>query len=254
MSTPKRWVIGNWKMNGTVASNAPLLAALAASAPAGVSSAVCVPFPYLTQAQQALHGSHVQVGAQDVSEYPAGAYTGQVSAPMLREFGATLVLVGHSERRQFNSESSAQVALKAAAALAADLIPVICVGETLAQREAGLAETTVAEQLMACAALIKSDSERLIVAYEPVWAIGTGKTATPDEAQSMHAFIRQQLAAVHPAAADASLLYGGSVKASNAQQLFSQPDINGGLIGGASLVASDFLGIISAGAGAMENS
>ena len=246
MSKPDRWVIGNWKMNGALASNADLLEAIRGKPSSSVKVAVCAPFPYLNQVQRALGGSDVQSGAQDVCQYASGAFTGQVSGTMLREFGATVVLVGHSERRQFNGETDELVAAKAATALAAGLTPVICVGETLAQREAGLAEATVAAQLAPCAALFAGFSTHVVVAYEPVWAIGTGKTASPAEAQSMHAFIRSQLSAMSPSAASISLLYGGSVKASNAKELFSQPDIDGGLIGGASLVAADFLAIVSA--------
>ena len=248
MNTPARWVIGNWKMNGSLASNADLLEAVRGKSHSSVKVAVCAPFPYLNQVQRALGGSDVQSGAQDVCDHGAGAYTGQVSAAMLREFGASVVLVGHSERRQFNAETSELVAAKADAAVTAGLTPVICVGETLAQREAGLAEATVAAQLAPCAALLVASNAKVIVAYEPVWAIGTGKTASPAAAQTMHAFIRAQLAAMNPSAATVSVLYGGSVKASNARELFSQPDIDGGLIGGASLLAADFLAIISAAA------
>ncbi len=247
MSKPNRWVIGNWKMNGTLASNASLLEAISGkNAAFSAKVGICAPFPYLTQLQRTLGGGRLQYGAQDVSEYKSGAYTGQVSATMLREFGASLVLVGHSERRQYNGESSDLVARKAAAALAAGLTPIICVGETLAERESGAAEATVAAQLAPCAELIANSSANIVVAYEPVWAIGTGKTATPVEAQAMHRFIRTRLTAVNAAASTISVLYGGSVKASNARELFGQPDINGGLIGGASLVAEDFLAIVSA--------
>jgi triosephosphate isomerase (TIM) len=248
MSTPNRWVIGNWKMNGALQQNAALLGAICAGPALPVKVAVCAPFPYLSQVQQAIGDARVQIGAQDVCEHELGAYTGQVSAAMLREFGVTVVLVGHSERRQFNGETSEQVAAKAKAAVAAGLIPVICVGETLAQREAGFAEQTVAAQLAPCAELFRTAHGRVVVAYEPVWAIGTGKTASPAEAQSMHAFIRSQLVAMNSAAVSVSILYGGSVKAANARELFSQPDIDGGLIGGASLVAADFLAIVSAAA------
>ena len=246
MSKPDCWVIGNWKMNGSLAGNADLLEAVRGNPRASVKVAVCVPFPYLNQAQRALGGSDVRSGAQDMCEHSAGAYTGQVSGAMLREFGVTVVLVGHSERRQFNGETNELVATKATAALAAGLIPVICVGETLAQREAGLAEATVAAQLAPCAGLVSKSSANVVVAYEPVWAIGTGKTASAAEAQAMHAFIRAQLILMSPLAASVSVLYGGSVKASNAKELFSQPDIDGGLIGGASLIAKDFLAIVSA--------
>jgi triosephosphate isomerase len=248
MSKPDRWVIGNWKMNGSLAGNAGLLEAVRGKPASSVKVAVCAPFPYLNQVQRALGGSDVQSGAQDVCEHSSGAYTGQVGGAMLREFGVTIVLVGHSERRQYNGETSELVAAKAAAALAAGLIPVICVGETLAQREAGLAETTVAAQMAPCASIFVSSSANIVVAYEPVWAIGTGKTASPAEAQAMHAFIRDQLATLSPLAANVSVLYGGSVKASNAKELFSQADIDGGLIGGASLIAEDFLAIVSAAA------
>ena len=246
MNKPDRWVIGNWKMNGLLASNAALLEAVRAKPASAVKVAVCAPFTYLHQLQQALSSSDVQSGAQDVCEQGSGAYTGQVSAAMLHEFGTTVVLVGHSERRQFNGESSELVAAKAAAAVAAGLTPVICVGETLAQRQANHAEATIAAQLAPCASLLAASSAHIVVAYEPVWAIGTGKTASPAEAQAMHAFIRAQLSAMSPSAANVSVLYGGSVKASNANELFSQPDIDGGLIGGASLIAADFLAIISA--------
>jgi len=254
MNKPDRWVIGNCKMNGSLASNADLLEAVRGKPASSVKVAVCSPFPYLNQVQRALGGSDVQSGAQDVCEHVSGPYTGQVSCAMLREFGTTVVLVGHSERRQFNGETSELVAAKATAALAAGLTPVICVGETLAQREAGHAKAIVAAQLSPCAALLVSSCANVVVAYEPVWAIGTGKTASPAEAQAMHAFIRAQLTAIDRSAASISVLYGGSVKASNAKALFSQRDIDGGLIGGASLVAADFLAIISAAGGAVKNS
>jgi triosephosphate isomerase (TIM) len=249
-----RWVIGNWKMNGSLATNAPLLEAVVAhkrSLGATQKGAVgrvglCVPAPYLNQAQRLLGGSGVALGAQDVSELLSGAYTGQISASMLRDFGTTLVLVGHSERRQHNTESDELVAAKASAAFAAGITPVICVGETLEDREAGSAEFTVAAQLAPCAELIREAGTQLIFAYEPVWAIGTGKTATPAEAQAMHQFIRDEIARFSPDARDATILYGGSVKSSNARELFSQADIDGGLIGGASLVAADFNAIVDA--------
>ena len=246
MSQRTRWVIGNWKMNGSLAANASLLEAIVAGRRGSARVAVCAPFPYLTQLQRSLGASLIAYGAQDVSEHQSGAYTGQISPAMLTEFGATMVLVGHSERRLYNAETSALVAAKATAAVAAGLTAVICVGETLAERESGRAVATVAEQLAPCCALIASSSNNIVIAYEPVWAIGTGKTASPAEAQAMHAFIRAELARIGAAAANISLLYGGSVKVSNAAELFSQPDIDGGLIGGASLVALDFLGIVSA--------
>jgi triosephosphate isomerase (TIM) len=245
-STRTRWVIGNWKMNGSLATNATLMEAVAAHHVKTGRVGVCVPTPYLTQGQRALGGTSVALGAQDVSEHASGAYTGQVSAAMLAEFGTSLVLVGHSERRQYNAETSESVAAKARAALAAKLTPVICIGETLAEREAGAAEATVAAQLAPCAAFIREAGTKLIFAYEPVWAIGTGKTASPAEAQVMHAFIRNEISSFSPNARDTTILYGGSVKPANAKELFSQTDIDGGLIGGASLVAPDFLAIVDA--------
>lgn len=247
MFVRNRWVIGNWKMNGTLASNAALLESLSAPKPSveaqSARLAVCVPAPYLNQTQRALGGTGVLWGAQDLSEHRSGAFTGQVSAAMLKEFGASIVLVGHSERRQYNAESSEDVAAKAAAAFDAGLTPIICVGETLLDREAGVAESTVAAQLAPCAALIQRAGAALVFAYEPVWAIGTGRTATPEQAQAMHAFVRSELASIAPNARDASILYGGSVKAANARELFGQSDIDGGLIGGASLVAAEFIAI-----------
>ncbi len=246
MSVRNRWVIGNWKMNGSLAANAALLGAVASAPPSAGTLGVCVPFPYLGQTQSLLGGSAVAWGAQDVSEHASGAFTGQVSAAMLVEFASTLVLAGHSERRQYNAESSELVARKASAALDAGMTPVICVGETLAEREAGDAEAVVRRQLDACKSVLQRAGGAAIVAYEPVWAIGTGKTATPDEAQAMHAFIRATLRALAADADATSILYGGSVKAGNARELFTRPDIDGGLIGGASLVAADFLAIAAA--------
>lgn len=250
MTTRARWVIGNWKMNGTLASNALLLEAIAAGRnnrdDEKVRVGVCAPFPYLAQCQRMLATTGIHYGAQDVSEHGSGAFTGQTSAAMLVDFGASIVLVGHSERRSYNAENSQLVSAKALAALSAGLIPVVCVGETLAEREAGQAEHTVAAQLAPCADIFSRFAGRIVVAYEPVWAIGTGKTASPDEAQSMHAFIRSKLTDINVAAGNLSILYGGSVKAANAAELFAMPDIDGALVGGASLVARDFLGIVSA--------
>ncbi len=245
-ATRIRWVIGNWKMNGALATNVALMEAIVAHRASAGRVGVCVPAPYLTQGQRALGGSQIALGAQDVSEHASGAYTGQVSAAMIAEFGASLVLVGHSERRQYNAETSEVVAAKARAALAAKLTPVICVGETLVEREAGQAEACVAAQLAPCAALIREAGANLIFAYEPVWAIGTGKTASPAEAQAMHAFIRSEISSFSPNARGTPILYGGSVKPSNAKELFAEADIDGGLIGGASLVAADFLSIVDA--------
>jgi triosephosphate isomerase len=238
-----RLVVGNWKMNGGLRTNAALLAALTAewAAAPGRSLAVCVPFPYLGQAQAALSGTTIAWGAQNVSEHSSGAYTGEVAASMLVEFGCRYAIVGHSERRQMFGDTDAVVAAKAAAALAAGVTPIACVGETLAEREAGATEAVVLRQLVAVLEGVGADAARLVVAYEPVWAIGTGRTATPEQAQSVHATLRARLGAAR--AGEIPVLYGGSVKADNAGALFAMPDIDGGLIGGASLKAAEFLAI-----------
>ncbi len=241
------WVMGNWKMNGDLASNAALLESVIAAIPLSDSAkvAVCVPFPYLAQVQSIVDGSALLLGAQDVSEFKEGAYTGEVSAKMLKECGVSLVLVGHSERRSLFGETDVVVAKKAKTALDADLMPVICVGETLAEREAGQAQAVVLRQFSAVADEIGAEGlKRSVLAYEPVWAIGTGKTATPEQAQEVHAWLRDALAEL--GAESASVLYGGSVKAANAAEIFGQADVDGGLIGGASLVASEFLSIAEA--------
>ncbi len=245
-------VAGNWKMHGSLADNKALLAdvlsGVAQLPPGRVDVAVCAPFPYLSQLQSMLSGSRVSWGAQTVSEHAQGAYTGEVSAAMLREFGCTWVLVGHSERRALYGESDAAVAAKFVAAQKAGLTPVLCVGETLAEREGGVMEQVVARQLDAVISLAGVAAlEAAVVAYEPVWAIGTGKTASPQQAQEVHAFIRARVAASSAqVAGKLRVLYGGSVKPGNAQELFAMPDIDGGLIGGAALVAADFLAICAA--------
>jgi triosephosphate isomerase len=239
-------VVGNWKMNGGLAANAALLGELVAGwgRTPGRELAVCVPYPYLVQAQAALASTPMAGGAQDVSEHAAGAFTGEVSAAMLVEFGCRFVIVGHSERRQHFGDTDAVVGAKARAALAAGMTPVACVGETLAEREAGTTEAVVLRQLDAMLASVAGDAAKLVVAYEPVWAIGTGRTATPEQAQAVHATLRRRMG--EAGAADVLLLYGGSVKADNAKTLFAQKDIDGGLIGGASLKASEFLAIANA--------
>jgi triosephosphate isomerase (TIM) len=240
-------VAGNWKMNGNRASNRELLDALLGGIVGltGVECAVCVPFPYLGEVAAQLRGSSVAWGAQNMSEHARGAHTGEVSASMLAEFGCRYVIVGHSERRQLYGERDAQVAGKFAAALQAKLKPILCVGETLEEREAGSTEKVVARQLDEVLTTTGIEAfSGAVVAYEPVWAIGSGRTATPEQAQAVHAFIRQRIFAGTP------VLYGGSVKADNAAALFAMPDIDGGLIGGASLVAQDFLAILKAAAGA----
>ena len=243
-------VAGNWKMHGRLAENEALLGALKAGlASAGsVRSAVCVPFPYLAQAQAVLQSSSIAWGAQDVSEHAKGAYTGEVAAGMLKEMGCRYAIVGHSERRSLHHEDSALVARKMRAAQAQGLMPIACVGETLAQREAGATEAVVREQLDALIALAGATAlGQAVIAYEPVWAIGTGKTATPEQAQAVHATIRARVAAADASvAAQLRILYGGSVKAANAQALFAMPDIDGALVGGASLDGSEFAAICRA--------
>ena len=245
-------VAGNWKMHGGEAANRELVAGILADAPVSdrVSLLVCPPYPYLASVASQLKGSPVALGAQNVSEYEAGAYTGEVAPGMLTDVGCSYAIVGHSERRTLYGESSAQVADKMAAALGAGLIPILCVGETLEERETGRTEQVVAEQLGAAverngiAAFASA-----VIAYEPVWAIGTGKTATPEQAQDVHRYIRSLLAEQDASVAEnVQILYGGSVKGDNAAGLFGMPDIDGGLIGGASLKAADFLAIARAAA------
>ncbi len=245
----EKLVAGNWKMHGSLAENSALLAAIK-SALDGIEAVVCVPFPYLAQAQAMLAGSSIAWGAQNLSEHAKGAFTGEVSAAMLRDFGCSYVLVGHSERRSLYGESDALVASKYMAAQAAGLIPILCVGESLEERESGATETIVARQLDAVIAAAGVGSlAKAVIAYEPVWAIGTGKTASPEQAQAVHAFIRGKVAALDAGVAGQLIIqYGGSVKASNASELMVQPDIDGGLIGGASLVADEFAAICQAAA------
>ncbi len=234
-------------MHGSLAENAALLSALK-PALAGIDAVVCVPFPYLAQAQAELAGSSIAWGAQNLSQHSKGAYTGEVSASMLRDFGCRFVIVGHSERRSLYGESDQQVAAKYIAAQAGGLTPILCVGESLEEREAGTTEQVVARQLDAVIAAAGVGSlANSIVAYEPVWAIGTGKTASPEQAQAVHAFIRSKIAGLDSAVAnDLVIQYGGSVKAANAAELLAQPDIDGGLIGGASLNAEEFAAICRA--------
>ncbi|MES2011852.1 MAG: triose-phosphate isomerase [Pseudomonadota bacterium] len=240
----QKLVIGNWKMHGSLAANVALLEAIKA-APASARLAVCAPFPYLAQCQALLAGSAVAWGAQDVSAEARGAFTGEVAASMLAEFGVSYALVGHSERRSYHGETDATVAAKAVRALEFGIVPVVCVGESLAQREAGETEAVVGRQLGAVLeALSLEQLGRIVLAYEPVWAIGTGKTASSEQAQAVHAFLRAQVAVRDAGvAARMAMLYGGSVKPDNAAELFSMPDIDGGLIGGASLKSDDFLAI-----------
>ena len=245
----KKLVAGNWKMHGTLQSNASLLDGLLGGL-AGVlcEVLVCVPFPYLAQATERLGGSAMRLGAQNVSEHSVGAFTGEVSALMLADFACEYVLVGHSERRTLFAETDEVVAAKCRKVLEQGMRPVLCVGETLAEREAGLTGEVVNRQVAKVLAEIGVKGfERLVVAYEPVWAIGTGKTATPQQAQDVHAAIRAQVA-VHDlvVAAGLSILYGGSVKPQTAVELFGRPDIDGALVGGAALVVDDFIAICHA--------
>ncbi len=246
----KKLIAGHWKMNGSLAANSALLAALDAGLhvriPSKCSVALCVPSVYLSQMQQLCSKSGIELGSQDVSVHESGAYTGEISATMLKDFGVRYAIVGHSERRQYHGETDEMVAKKAQVALAAGITPIVCIGETLVEREAGKTEEVVKRQL---AAVIHTNGHcisEIVLAYEPVWAIGTGKTATPEQAQAVHALLRAQLNAASTRADRIQILYGGSMNAANAATLLTQPDIDGGLIGGASLKAVDFLSIIAA--------
>jgi len=244
-----RLVAGNWKMHGSRASNRALLDALVGGLGSleRVECAVCVPYPYLAEVAGCLAGTKLAWGAQNLSEHAQGAFTGEVSAAMLAEFGCRYVLVGHSERRQLYGETDAQVADKFAAVRGQGMTPVLCLGETLEAREKGRTEEVVARQLEAVMKKNEQQAfEKAVVAYEPVWAIGTGRTATPEQVQEVHSFLRKKLS---PAT---RILYGGSVKQGNAASLFALPDVDGGLIGGASLVAAEFIGIVEAAARAAE--
>ena len=246
----RKLITGNWKMNGSQAANAILLSGLKADV--GNSSecdvVICVPAPYFAQCQAELGGASIAWGGQDVSVHESGAYTGEVSAAMMLDFDCRFVIVGHSERRTYHGESSERVAQKAVRAVRSGLTPIVCVGETLAEREAGQTGSVVGHQIDAILSVIETDElERIVVAYEPVWAIGTGKTATPQMAQDVHQLLRAKLAGANTeSASKVRILYGGSMKPDNAAELLSMPDIDGGLIGGASLKAADFLAIIQA--------
>ena len=246
----KPFVAGNWKMNGSLESVRELLEGIknGMGEVTNADVAVCPPYVFIPEVQQLLTGSDVAWGAQDLSTQSAGAYTGEVSASMLNDFACKYVIVGHSERRTYHGESDALVAKKFAVARAAGLVPILCIGETLEEREAGVTEEVVGRQLDAVLDLEGVDSlADGVIAYEPVWAIGTGKTATPEQAQEVHAFIRGRVAAKSAEVADkVRILYGGSMKPDNAKELIGKPDIDGGLIGGAALQAKDFLGICTA--------
>ena len=242
----RKLVVGNWKMHGSRVANAELLAALLAARPFGLDVAVCAPFVFLSEVAATLAGSDLRWGAQDVSAFEQGAYTGEVSAGMLSELGCRYTLVGHSERRGGHAESDLAVAQKAQAALARGVTPIVCVGETLLEREAGQTDAVVKRQLSVVIHQLAHCAAEMVVAYEPVWAIGTGRTASPEQAQAVHAVLRAQLQAATGHGKSMKILYGGSVKPDNAATLFAQPDIDGGLIGGASLKAADFIAICRA--------
>lgn len=243
-------VVGNWKMNGNTLQNQQLLDMIVPEIKAlvNMASAVCVPYPYLAMTQKILQSTQITWGAQNVSHYDLGAYTGEVAAEMLVDLGCYYVIVGHSERRALFGEDNQTVALKFRKTQSVGLIPILCVGETLAQREIGETERVIAEQLDTVVNLVGIDAfAKAVIAYEPVWAIGTGKTASPDQAQNVHTFIRNRLASHNPdLASKIQILYGGSVKSNNAADLFAMPDIDGGLIGGASLIANEFISICKA--------
>ena len=242
----RKLVVGNWKMNGNRAANAELLAGINAAGPWSAGVAVCAPFPYLADVALSLQGRRTQWGSQDCSAHESGAYTGEVSAAMLAEFGCHYAIVGHSERRAYHAESDQLVADKAKAALAHKLTPIVCVGETLAEREAGQTDAVVKRQLSAVIHTLAHCISQVVVAYEPVWAIGTGKTATPEQAQAVHALLRAQLHAATQTSDDMLILYGGSVKADNAAGLLACADIDGALVGGAALDAEGFAKIAKA--------
>jgi triosephosphate isomerase (TIM) len=249
----QKLIAGNWKMNGSLSANDTLLHAVQQGLAQALNGkkaqvAVCVPAAYLSQVQQLVKGSGIDLGAQDVSAHEQGAFTGETSAAMLKDFAVRYAIVGHSERRQYHGETDEQVAIKAQRALSAGITPIVCVGETLAEREAGKTEEVVKRQL---AAVIHANGHcisEIVVAYEPVWAIGTGKTASPEQAQAVHAVLRAQLKAATEHSDRVQILYGGSMNAANAAELLCQADIDGGLIGGAALKAADFLTIIAAAA------
>ena len=243
----KKLIVGNWKMNGNLASNDALVRELLGGiGQPACDVALCPPGIYVAQLQNLLAGSPIELGVQNVAMNENGAYTGDVSAEMLKDYGVRYAIVGHSERRQHQAENDVHVALKAKRALAAGITPIVCVGETLRERESGMTEFIVKRQLSAVIHLNGHCISEIVVAYEPVWAIGTGQTATPEQAQSVHAVLRAQIKAATEKSDRVRILYGGSMNASNAAELLSQPDIDGGLIGGASLKSADFLKIIAA--------
>ncbi len=240
-------VVGNWKMNGSKEANADLVAGIVSEAGnvANADMAICAPFVYLSDVANAVNDTNISVGSQDVSVHLEGAYTGEISASMLLDCSCKYAIIGHSERRQYHGESNLLVAQKALTAYKSGLIPIICLGESLEERESGQVEVIIGEQLQAVQSVMGADAiAKSVIAYEPVWAIGTGLTATPEQAQDVHGFIRSRLGTD---AEKVSILYGGSVKSANAAELFAQKDIDGALVGGASLNAQEFIGIAAAG-------
>ncbi|QKI88868.1 triose-phosphate isomerase [Thiomicrorhabdus xiamenensis] len=247
----KPFVAGNWKMHGSKASIESLVDGLNAQAGQieNVDMAVCPPAIYIDFVQSSLTGGKIAVGAQNIAEEPVqGAFTGETSVEMIKDLGCAYVILGHSERRAIYGETDAQVASKVKVALDAGVTPILCVGETLEERESGVMEKVIATQIDAVVDVVGIEAfEKIVIAYEPVWAIGTGKTASPEQAQEVHAFIRGKLAGLNAVVADKVIIqYGGSVKPDNAAELFAQADIDGGLIGGASLNADDFMAICKA--------
>jgi len=246
----RKLVVGNWKMHGDLASNKALLEGVLAGVKAlhTADYGVCVPYPYMAQAQSMLQGSNVAWGAQNLSQHEKGAFTGAVAPGMLVDFGCRYVIIGHSERRALFHESNDIAAAKFDTAIKFGLTPIFCVGETLDEREGGVTEQVVGRQLEVVLNHVGAQAlAKAVIAYEPVWAIGTGKTATPEQAQAVHAFIRQRVAQMDATVAQGlRILYGGSMKPGNAAELMGMPDIDGGLIGGASLVAQEFVAICSA--------
>lgn len=252
----RKLIAGNWKMNGSLAANTILLTEIKnAQVRSSCDVVVCAPAPYLAQCQTELAGGSIAWGAQDVSAHESGAYTGEISAAMLVDFGAQYVIVGHSERRSYHGEDSELVAQKALRVLAKGLVPMVCVGEALVERESGQTAAVIGQQIDAVLSMVSAaDLGRIVIAYEPVWAIGTGVTATPQMAQEVHAMLRTKLAEKSvAAAAKVRILYGGSMKPDNAAELLSMPDIDGGLIGGASLKAVDFLAIVKSAQALIKN-
>ncbi len=246
----KKLIAGNWKMNGSQSFNSDWVKVIqGALSDLGMKhlpdTMVCVPSPYLSQMGALLQSCPIALGAQDVSAHPKGAYTGEVSLSMLEDLGAEGVIIGHSERRAYHFESDLTVAQKVKATMATKITPIVCFGETQEQRQSGQTQSVIAAQLKAVTDVLAPDFDRLVIAYEPVWAIGTGLTATPEQAQEVHEFIRAQLSAKTCHANALKILYGGSMNAQNAAALLSLPDVDGGLIGGASLVAQDFVKIIA---------